>query len=106
VLAIPDLAARPDRVTTASATAVTIAPLANDLLNSDPITLTIDTPPAHGDLTLTGTNLVYTPTAGFQGVDTFYYAINTFAESALAEVTVTVGEASAFLFLPLTHGPH
>jgi hypothetical protein len=106
LLSIPDLAARPDRVTTAPATAVTIAPLANDLLNSDPITLTIDTPPAHGDLTLTGTNLVYTPTAGFQGVDTFYYAINTFVESALAEVTVTVGEASAFLFLPLTHGPH
>lgn len=106
VLAVPDLVARPDRATTKPDTAVTIAPLANDLLNSDPITFTIDTQPAHGALSLTGTNLVYTPTAGFQGVDTFYYAINTFAESALAEVTVTVGEASAFLFLPLTHGPH
>ena len=62
--------------------------------------------PAHGALSLTGTNFVYTPTLGFQGVDTFIYAIHTFAESASAEVVVTVGGASAFLFLPTMHGPH
>jgi len=49
---------------------------------------------------------VYTPPLGFQGVDTFAYAIHTFAESASAEVVVTVGEASARLFLPVTHGRH
>ena len=106
MLAVPDLVARPDRFTTAVDTAVTISPLANDLLNSDPITITIDTMPAHGALSLTGTNFVYTPTLGFQGVDTFIYAIHTFAESASAEVVVTVGGASAFLFLPTMHGPH
>ncbi|MCE7980783.1 MAG: hypothetical protein DYG89_06290 [Caldilinea sp. CFX5] len=106
LLAVPDLVARPDRVTTAPATAVTIAPLTNDLLNSDPLTVTIDTLPTHGDLSLNGTNFVYTSTVGFQGVDSFYYAINTFAESAFAEVVVTVSEASALLFLPVTHGPN
>lgn len=106
MLAVPDLVARPDRATTAVDTAVTITPLSNDDLNSDPITVTIDTQPAHGDLSLIGTSFVYTPTAGFQGVDTFYYAINTFAESAFAEIVVTVGEANALLFLPVTHRPH
>jgi len=106
MLAVPDLVARPDRATTAVDTAVTITPLSNDDLNSDPITVTIDTLPAHGDLSLIGTSFVYTPTAGFQGVDTFYYAIHTFAESAFAEIVVTVGEANALLFLPVTHRPH
>lgn len=106
LLAVPDLVARPDRATTAPDTAVTIAPLSNDDLNSDPITVTMDTQPAHGDLSLIGTSFVYTPTAGFQGIDTFYYAIHTFAESAFAEVVVTVGEANALLFLPVTHRPY
>jgi hypothetical protein len=106
LLAVPDLVAHPDRATTALDTAVTIAPLTNDALNSDPITITIDLLPAHGDLSLMGTNFVYTPTVGFQGVDTFAYAIHTFAESASAEVVVTIGEASALLFLPVTHGRH
>lgn len=106
MLAVPDLVARPDRAMTAVDTAVTIAPLTNDDVNRDPIILTLDTMPAHGELTLTGTDFVYTPAPGFQGVDTFTYTINTFAESASAEVVVTVGAASAFLFLPTMHGPY
>lgn len=106
VTAIPDLAASDDITTTALDTAVTIAPLANDTLNSDPFTITVTTQPAHGILSLSTPTIVYTPTIGFQGVDTFRYTINTFAEDATATVVVTVGEPNALLFLPITHGPH
>lgn len=106
VLPIPDLVAHDDITTTALDTAVTIAPLTNDTINSDPITITLATQPAHGTLSLNALDLIYTPTPGFQGVDTFAYTINTFAESATATVVVTVGEGTARLFLPITHGPH
>ena len=106
VAAIPDLVASNDITTTASDTAVTITPLSNDVANSDPITITIATLPANGLLSLDAFALTYTPNRGFQGIDTFAYTINTFAESATANVVVTVGEPNALLFLPLTHGPH
>lgn len=106
LLAIPDLVAHTDVTTTALDTAVTIAPLSNDVVNSDPITITIATPPANGTLSLNVFTLTYTPNAGFQGLDTYAYTLNTFAESATAEVVVTVGEPTARLFLPVTHGPH
>lgn len=106
LVAIPDLAAHDDSTTTAPDTAVTITPLSNDVVNSDPITITIATPPVNGLLSLNAFALTYTPNPGFQGIDTFAYTINTFAESATATVVVTVGEPNALLFLPITHGPH
>lgn len=106
LLTIPDLAAYDDVTPTAPDTAVTITPLSNDVVNSDPITITIATLPANGLLSLDAFTLTYTPNPGFQGIDTFRYTINTFAESATANVVVTVGEPNALLFLPLTHGPH
>lgn len=106
LVAIPDLVAHDDVTTTALDTALTIAPLTNDVVNSDPITLTVATRPTHGTLSLAAFDFTYTPNPGFQGVDTFAYTINTFAESATANVVVTVGDETAQLFLPVTSGPH
>jgi VCBS repeat-containing protein len=45
-------------------------------VDNDALTYRVSVPPAHGALTGTAPNLVYTPTAGFLGMDTFEFIAN------------------------------
>jgi Bacterial Ig domain/Dockerin type I domain len=56
-----------------------------------PLTFVVATNPAHGALTGTAPNLTYTPTAGFQGSDSFTFtASNGTNTSSAATVSITV----------------
>ena len=58
---------------------------------SAPLTFTVVTPPAHGALSGTAPALVFTPTAGFTGTDTFTYRVSDGTnDSAPAAVTIAV----------------
>ena len=60
----------------------------------------VATPPGHGTATASGTSIVYTPTAGYSGPDSFAYtATNASGTSAAATVTITV-TAPTFTFSP------
>src|SRR5690606_14258805 len=80
-----------DNATTNENTPVTIAVTGND---SDPfgvvLTIVSLTQPSNGTAVVTGTSTVYTPAAGFIGVDTFTYTIEGTEGTATATVTVTV----------------
>jgi subtilase family serine protease len=83
-----------DATNTLKNTAVTINVLAND---SDPngyaLTLQSVTQPANGTAAISGTNILYTPTTGFTGTDTFTYTIfDGYFDTATATVTVTVNQ--------------
>ena len=57
-----------------------------------PLTYTVTGGPANGTLTGSGTNLTYTPNAGYQGSDSFTFTVsNGTNTSAPATVTITVG---------------
>ncbi|SLN24684.1 Hemolysin, chromosomal [Falsiruegeria litorea R37] len=82
-----------DAVTTAEDTAVTIDVLAND---SDPgtavLTIAAVGDATHGQVTISGGQLIYTPNADFFGTDTFTYDVSDGAggiETATVTVTVT-----------------
>jgi len=61
-------------VTTPTATAVAIELTASDS-NDDALIYVITQPPAHGVLTGSGANLTYTPTADFNGNDSFTFTV-------------------------------
>ena len=88
--------AEDDAATTPQDTEVEIDVLANDTPRADldPNQIRIATPPSDGTAVPDGTNgtIIYTPDAGFLGVDTFAYTVKTPAglESNEATVTVTV----------------
>jgi uncharacterized repeat protein (TIGR01451 family) len=80
-----------DSVTGSAGDPVTVDILANDLGTVD--APTIVTPPAHGTLAPSGTSFVYSPNAGFAGIDSFEYQIcatNAADLCATATATVTV----------------
>ncbi|MEW5824719.1 MAG: IPTL-CTERM sorting domain-containing protein [Pseudomonadota bacterium] len=63
--------------------------------NGDSLTVTGYTQPANGTVTIDADgNLVYTPNAGFQGVDTLTYTVSDGNSTATATVTITVNAAS------------
>jgi hypothetical protein len=67
--------------------------LANDTdpdAGPSPLKVTSVATPAHGAAVLSGTNIQYTPAAGFSGTDTFNYAISDGSLTASASVTMTV----------------
>ncbi len=79
-------------VTTAQDTAKSITLTGSDP-NSPPrsLTYTIVTPPAHGTLSGTAPNLVYTPAASYSGPDSFQFDVSNGAlDSSLATVSITV----------------
>ena len=81
-----------DTATTSSNTPVSISVLANDT-DADHDTLSVQsvTTPAHGTAVIQGTQVRYTPTAGFSGNDAFSYTISDgLGGTATAGVTVTV----------------
>lgn len=71
--------------------AVIIPVLDNDTdVDNDPLTVIAVTQGANGSVANNGTQLTYTPNAGFTGVDTFSYTISDGVLEATADVTVTV----------------
>ncbi len=86
--------ARNDVASTTSATPATIAVLANDTdVDGDQLTVTAVTQPASGSAAIAagGTNIIYTPTAGFSGVAQFTYTVGDGQDgTATATVRVTV----------------
>ena len=83
-----------DATNTLKNAAVTVNVLAND---SDPngygLTLQSITQPGNGTAAISGTNILYTPTTGFAGTDTFTYTIfDGYFDIATTTVTVTVNQ--------------
>ena len=72
---------------------VTIPVLKNDS-GATSATVTISTQPTHGSATANSSNqVVYTPTSGYVGKDTFSYTATVGSSSSTATVTVTVNAA-------------
>jgi ELWxxDGT repeat protein len=95
-----------DSSTSTNDAAVTIDVLANDTDSDgslDPTTIVITTNPAHGSAVVNAGKVIYTPSTGFSGTDSFAYTVkdNQGATSAPATVTVTVTAAVA---APPSHG--
>lgn len=84
--------ARDDSASTTEDVPVSIPVLANDDdPDGDPLTITSVSDPVNGSTTIDGSNIVYTPDAGFSGTDEFTYAISDGNGGiASANVTVTV----------------
>lgn len=61
---------------------------------NDPLTVIAVTQGANGSVANNGTQLTYTPNAGFAGSDTFSYTISDGVLEATADVTVTVNGAA------------
>jgi hypothetical protein len=85
--------ASPDTATTAEETPVTIAVLANDSdPDGDALSVTAVTSPAHGTAVIASGTVTYTPSANYNGPDSFTYTISDGAggtASATVNVTVT-----------------
>ncbi|MEI6180111.1 MAG: Ig-like domain-containing protein, partial [Chloroflexales bacterium] len=88
-----------DSVTTRPATPVSIEPLANDS-NPDNSTLILTTvsTPTNGTASLDGSTVIYTPTAGFEGNDSFIYTVQDGSFEVAGTVEVRVANL-AFLQL-------
>lgn len=72
--------------------------VATSLSGAPAISLAIAAGPAHGTASVSGFNLLYTPTAGYSGTDSFsYVARNLGGDSAPATVTITVAPPTLVL---------
>ncbi len=92
-------------VTTAENTPVAITLTGSDA-NSDPLTFTIVTGPAHGSLNpgTSGASQTYTPTAGYSGSDSFTFKVNDgTSDSAAATVSITVNDGGTLQFSSSTY---
>ncbi|GAB4277906.1 MAG: hypothetical protein Kow0080_29160 [Candidatus Promineifilaceae bacterium] len=89
-----------DTVQTTIGTAVSIPVLANDTdQDNDPLTLVSVTQPAHGTAVISGTAVIYTPTANYTGTDSFTYTItDSMGGQNTGQVNVDVWTA---VYLPL-----
>lgn len=89
---ITALVANEDNVTTAAGTAITIGVLDND--QGDSISITAVDNPVNGTAAIAAGKVVYTPNAGFSGIETFWYSITDIRGGAFGtkiNVTVTPG---------------
>ena len=84
-----------DAASTETDVAVTINVLSNDTdVDSDTLSVTNLTQPSNGTAAMSGDNVLYTPSSGWTGTDTFTYTANDGTEdSSSATVTVTVAAA-------------
>ncbi len=94
-----------DNVGTTPGTSVTINVLGNDSdPDGDALLITIDSQPQHGTAVVQNGQIVYTPAAGYTGVDSFTYIISDGnGGTATATVLVTVGRQGGgrTIYLPL-----
>ncbi|MCP5477271.1 MAG: tandem-95 repeat protein [Rhodanobacteraceae bacterium] len=80
-----------DVATTMTGVPVDINVLANDSdADGDTISLVSTSIPTHGSVSIQGDHVVYTPEAGFNGIDSFTYTISDGQDTATAMVSVTV----------------
>ena len=84
--------AKNDSKTTSFDTPVTIGVLNNDTdADGDNLTITSVTNPANGSAVISSNNIVYTPSTGFSGTDTFNYTIaDGNGGTDTAKVTITI----------------
>ncbi|KAB2638438.1 MAG: hypothetical protein DVB26_08035, partial [Verrucomicrobia bacterium] len=95
VYALP--VATPQILVTAVSTAKAIT-LAGSSCRTAVPTYAVATPPAHGSLTGTPPNLTYTPTTGYQGMDSFTFtATDSLTTSSPATVHLVVGSGGSGL---------
>ncbi len=87
--------ANADSATTTQNVPVNIAVLANDTdLDKDTLRIIVFTQPGHGKVTKNGLILVYTPTSGYSGNDSFTYTLSDgHGGTAKATVSITVKPA-------------
>ena len=86
--------ATPQSVTVSFNTAKAVTLAATDADN-DPLTYAVVTSPTHGTLSGTAPNLTYTPTAGYNGADSFTFKANDGKlDSNIATVSITVNPAA------------
>ena len=65
-----------------------------DITGGAPASVEVASSPGHGSATASGTEIRYTPTTGYSGIDSFTYtATNSSGTSAPATVSITVGPA-------------
>jgi len=83
-----------DRANTAVNTPVTLHVLANDQITGGTGVLTVSSAPANGSASVSGTAITYTPNAGFNGLETFFYQVCIGSACATAAVDVQVGTAT------------
>ena len=82
--------ADPQSVSTDEDTAKSITLTANDADN-DPLTYSVVAPPSHGTLSGTAPNLTYTPSANYNGADSFTFKANDgTVDSNVATINITV----------------
>ncbi|MDH2427007.1 Ig-like domain-containing protein [Sphaerisporangium sp. TRM90804] len=77
-----------DTATTRQDTAVTVPVLANDTGTAP--TVSGVTQPRNGTVRISGNQVIYTPSAGLSGTDTFTYTVTTACGTSTATVTVAV----------------
>ncbi len=94
--------ALPDSATTPVGTPVVIDALANDSdANGDALVIIDASIPANGSVTLgAGSAVTYTPNPTFEGADTFSYTVSDGTASAVAVVTIIVGNAAPVAVTP------
>ncbi|BCX47363.1 outermembrane adhesin-like protein [Haloferula helveola] len=87
-------------------TPILIDVLANDIDDGLPSPLTIQsvTQPSGGTATIQSGSILYTPNAGFAGLDTFSYTLTDGQFTDTAEVTVTLSFPIDDLWLPFNEG--
>ena len=91
VTVIPIPGAVADSATTPEGAPVTINVVANDTIGVGPTSITSHTSPAHGSASCSAAACVYTPNAGYSGVDSFHYTItDANGRTSTAGVTITV----------------
>jgi len=87
----PDLPVAGAKSATVAFNTATLIDLAPVISGGTPDSLAVSTQPAHGTVTISGTTVSYTPTAGYSGADSFSYtASNAGGTSAAAVVSLTV----------------
>ncbi|WMY72591.1 Ig-like domain-containing protein [Buttiauxella selenatireducens] len=88
VRAVADIVS--DVASTHAGQAVTIDALANDHFSNSDATITAVGTPLHGSVSIVNNQLVYTPTQGYVGDDTFSYSVTSGGIVETASVTVTM----------------
>ena len=88
---VPNFSAITDSVTTSEDASVSVNVLSNDsYVTSAPISVTAATNGVSGTTSVSNNLITYTPTANFNGTDTFTYTITQGDKTSTANVTVTI----------------
>ena len=87
---LPAMTSFDDSASTEEDKAVTIAVLNNDSLLPGTATITILSAPSKGSVSISGTNLTYTPSADLNGDDSFSYTVTVGSLSSSATVSISI----------------